>query len=111
MSPRFLRRAIICLAVAAAPFGHAAHAAPATPAAHAAAAEVTHVVQHGHTIEAIAHRYHVTVKAIVDANHLKDPKHLKPGEVLVIPGVHGHATHGAPAAGAPAHGAPCVAWP
>jgi uncharacterized protein YcbK (DUF882 family) len=82
VSPRFLRRAIICLAVAAAPFGHAAHAAPA---AHAAAAEVTHVVQHGHTIEAIAHRYHVTVKAIVDANHLKDPKHLKPGQVLVIP--------------------------
>ena len=61
--------AIACLAVA-------------TPAA----AEVTHVVQRGHTIETIAHRYHVTVKAIVDANHLKDPKHLKPGQVLVIPG-------------------------
>jgi uncharacterized protein YcbK (DUF882 family) len=52
-----------------------------------ARAEVTHVVQRGHTIETIAHRYHVTVKAIVDANHLKDPKHLKPGQVLVIPGV------------------------
>jgi uncharacterized protein YcbK (DUF882 family) len=52
-----------------------------------ARAEVTHVVQRGHTIEAIAHRYHVTVKAIVDANKLKDPKHLKPGQVLVIPGV------------------------
>jgi uncharacterized protein YcbK (DUF882 family) len=53
----------------------------------AARADVTHVVLRGHTIEAIAHRYHVTVKAIVDANHLKDPKHLKPGQVLVIPGV------------------------
>ena len=43
----------------------------------------------GHTIEAIAHRYHVTVKAIVEANHLKEPKHLKLGQVLVIPGVDG----------------------
>jgi uncharacterized protein YcbK (DUF882 family) len=51
--------------------------------------DVTHVVQRGHTIEAIAHRYRVTVKAIVDANKLKDPKHLKPGQVLVIPGVDG----------------------
>jgi len=52
-------------------------------------ADVSHVVARGHTIEAIAHRYHVTVKAIVDANHLKDTKHLKPGQVLVIPGVDG----------------------
>ncbi|MGH7434319.1 MAG: DUF882 domain-containing protein [Polyangiaceae bacterium] len=51
-----------------------------------ARADVTHVVQKGHTIESIAHRYHVTVKAIVEANHLADPKHLKPGQVLVIPG-------------------------
>jgi uncharacterized protein YcbK (DUF882 family) len=49
--------------------------------------DVTHVVGRGHTIEAIAHRYHVTVKAIVDANHLKDARHLKIGETLVIPGV------------------------
>lgn len=51
--------------------------------------DVTHVVSRGHTIEAIAHRYHVSVKSIVDANHLKDPKHLKLGQVLVIPGVDG----------------------
>jgi uncharacterized protein YcbK (DUF882 family) len=49
--------------------------------------ETNHIVQRGHTIEAIAHRYHVTVKAILEANHLKDGKHLKPGQVLVIPGV------------------------
>jgi uncharacterized protein YcbK (DUF882 family) len=52
-------------------------------------ADVTHVVQRGHTLEAIAHRYHVSEKAIIDANHLKDPKHLKPGQALVIPGVEG----------------------
>lgn len=52
-----------------------------------AAADVQHVVARGHTIDAIAHRYHVTVKAIVDANHLRDPRHLKIGETLVIPGV------------------------
>jgi uncharacterized protein YcbK (DUF882 family) len=52
-------------------------------------ADVSHVVARGHTIEAIAHRYHVSVKAIVEANHLKDPKHLKLGQVLVIPGVDG----------------------
>jgi uncharacterized protein YcbK (DUF882 family) len=52
-----------------------------------ASADVQHTVARGHTIEAIAHRYHVTVKAIVDANHLKDPRHLKIGETLVIPGV------------------------
>jgi uncharacterized protein YcbK (DUF882 family) len=52
-----------------------------------ASADVTHVVQRGHTIGGIARRYHVTEKAIIDANHLSDPKHLKPGQALVIPGV------------------------
>src|SRR5581483_869557 len=50
-------------------------------------ADVQHVIGKGHTIEAIAHRYHVTVKAIMDANGLKDTKHLKPGDTLIIPGV------------------------
>jgi uncharacterized protein YcbK (DUF882 family) len=52
-----------------------------------AQADVTHVVARGHTLEAIAHRYHVTVQAIVAANHLHDPNHLKPGMTLTIPGV------------------------
>jgi uncharacterized protein YcbK (DUF882 family) len=60
----------------------------------AARADVTHVVQRGHTIEAIAHRYHVTAKAILDANHLKDAKHLKPGQTLIIPGVDGPKKRG-----------------
>ena len=52
-----------------------------------ARADVTHIVQRGHTLEAIAHRYQVTVEAIIDANHLKDGQHLRPGQELVIPGV------------------------
>lgn len=52
-----------------------------------ARADITHVVGRGHTIEAIAHRYHLSEKSIIDANHLKDPKNLKPGQTLVIPGV------------------------
>jgi uncharacterized protein YcbK (DUF882 family) len=52
-----------------------------------ARADVQHTVGRGHTIEAIANRYHVTAKAIVEANHLKDVKHLRVGEVLIIPGV------------------------
>ncbi len=54
-----------------------------------AGADVTHVVQRGHTLEAIARRYHVSVEAIVEANHLKDGRHLEPGQELLIPGVDG----------------------
>jgi uncharacterized protein YcbK (DUF882 family) len=50
-------------------------------------ADVQHTIGRGHTIEAIANRYHVTAKAIIEANHLKDVKHLRVGEVLTIPGV------------------------
>jgi uncharacterized protein YcbK (DUF882 family) len=72
-----------------------------------AAADVQHVVARGHTIEAIAHRYHVTVKAIVDANHLRDTRHLKIGETLIIPGVSAKpsAASGPGAKGALAAGA------
>ena len=52
-----------------------------------ARADVQHTIARGHTLDSIANRYHVTVKAIMDANHLKDAKHLRIGEVLVIPGV------------------------
>jgi uncharacterized protein YcbK (DUF882 family) len=50
-------------------------------------ADVQHTIGRGHTIEAIANRYHVTAKAIIEANHLKNVKHLRVGEVLTIPGV------------------------
>jgi len=62
-----------------------------------AAADVIHVVQPGHTLEAIARRYHVSEQAIVAANHLKDTGRLKPGQTLVIPAVSapGKKTKGA----------------
>lgn len=51
----------------------------------AASADVQHVIGKGHTLQAIANRYHVTVKAIMEANHIKDAKHLKIGDTLTIP--------------------------
>jgi len=53
----------------------------------AARADLTHTVARGHTLDAIAHRYHVTAKAIIDANHLRDPGRLRVGQTLIIPGV------------------------
>jgi uncharacterized protein YcbK (DUF882 family) len=52
-----------------------------------ASADVQHTVGKGHTIEAIANRYHVSAKSIIEANHLKDVKRLKVGDVLTIPKV------------------------
>lgn len=52
----------------------------------AAWADVRHVVARGHTIDAISRRYHVSAKAILDANHIKDPRHLRVGDTLIIPG-------------------------
>src|SRR5580693_2981355 len=62
-----------------------------------ARADVQHIVARGHTIEAIAHRYHVPAQSILDANHLKDARHLKIGESLTIPGVSPPAPAGAKA--------------
>ncbi len=52
-------------------------------------ADVQHVIAKGHTIEAIANRYHVSKQSIIDANHLTSAsvKRLKIGDVLIIPKV------------------------
>ena len=52
-----------------------------------ALADVTHVVAKGHTIATIAARYHVTARAITDANPKVNPKRLQIGDTLTIPGV------------------------
>ena len=56
-----------------------------------AAADVEHVVSKGHTLQAIANRYHVTVRSIMEKNNLHSAKRLQLGQVLVIPGVGGNA--------------------
>ena len=53
----------------------------------AAQADVKHIIGRGHTIDAISKRYHDAPKVILDANHIKDPRHLKVGDTLIIPGV------------------------
>ncbi len=64
----------------------------------AAHADVQHTVARGHTIEAIANRYRVSAKSIIEANHLKDVKHLRIGDVLTIPKVDPPAASKAKAA-------------
>ncbi len=48
-------------------------------------AEIHHTVAKGHTLEAIANRYRVSAKAILEANHLTNAKNLQIGDVLTIP--------------------------
>ena len=50
-------------------------------------ADIEHVVSKGHTLQAIANRYHVTVRSIMEKNNLHNAKRLQLGQVLVIPGV------------------------
>jgi N-acetylmuramoyl-L-alanine amidase len=44
-----------------------------------------HLVRSGDTLPAIAARYHVSVVALQDVNHLRGVTRLKPGQKLVIP--------------------------
>lgn len=39
----------------------------------------------GDSAMALAARYHADVQAVIDFNYLRDPEHLVPGDVLVIP--------------------------
>jgi lipoprotein NlpD len=47
---------------------------------------VTHRVERGQTLYRIARAYGLSVDALMEANHLDDPRELKAGEELVIPG-------------------------
>ncbi len=51
----------------------------------AAQAERTHVVAPGHTLGKIAKRYHVTIKAICNANGIERSDPIRPGQKLIIP--------------------------
>lgn len=48
--------------------------------------EVLHVVTAGETLSALARKYGVSVRALMDANDLTDPDRIYPGQVLHIPG-------------------------
>jgi uncharacterized protein YcbK (DUF882 family) len=62
-------------------------------AARPAHAEGTRViVEPGHTLESLAHHYHVTSQAIAAANHLKEGATLTPGQLLIIPAPPGEGT-------------------
>jgi len=62
--------------------------APAAAGAPAKKAEgsVVHVVKPGETLGAIARKYQVKVSDLAVANNIADPKKIRPGQELVIPG-------------------------
>lgn len=48
-------------------------------------ATITHTVQKGHTLTAIAQRYGTTVSALTSLNNIKNPASIRPGQRLQIP--------------------------
>lgn len=47
---------------------------------------LTHTVTKGQTLYRIARAYELSVEALMDANRIEDPRELKVGEVLYLPG-------------------------
>jgi len=50
-------------------------------------AQEVYVVKKGDTIYKIAKRHGTTMQAIIDANNLRNPNLIYPGQILLIPGV------------------------
>lgn len=63
-----------------------APASDVKPAPHASGESVKHVVKSGETLGVIARKYQVSVGEIATANNISDPKKIRPGMELVIPG-------------------------
>ena len=75
---------------------------------------VIHVVKPGETLGAIARKYQVKVSDLAVANNIADPKKIRPGQELVIPGftaVGGAAPATAPAAGPATMTTPAITVP
>ncbi len=66
-----------------------------------ARADTTHVVQPGDTLFTIALEYGVSMDAIIEANNIVNPRVIRLGSTLIIPGVDG-ATDSTPTPAAPA---------
>jgi lipoprotein NlpD len=57
---------------------------------------LTHVVRRGETIHRIARYYGISATTLMEANGIRDPRQLRVGQVLVIPGRYETATIGGP---------------
>jgi lipoprotein NlpD len=55
---------------------------------------VEHVVHRGETVYHIARAYGVSVRSLLDANHLSDSRDLRVGQSLLIPGAYSYASLG-----------------
>ncbi|MGA2445036.1 MAG: LysM peptidoglycan-binding domain-containing protein [Opitutaceae bacterium] len=105
----------------AAPATGATVASPSAAASSASTApgkkpegSVIHVVKAGETLGAIARKYQVKVSDLAVANNIADPKKIRPGQELVIPGftaVGGAAPATAPAASPSAAATPAAPAP
>lgn len=86
-------------------------AAPAHAAVRAPAGSVVHVVRPGETLGGIAREYHVKVSTLAIANNIADPKLIRAGQKLVIPGGKSPAEAKPAKASAPAKMVPVPASP
>jgi LysM repeat protein len=70
-----------------------------TPSQTSGYADITHIVQMGETLSAIANRYSVKISTLVEANALADPNLVIEGQSLAVPGASAASAPGpAPAA-------------
>ena len=81
------------------------------PAAAPATQSVTHIVQGGEHLAAIARIYGVSWTTIASANNIVDPNHIYAGQALIIPGSDGSVpqqTYFEPTTGVPSGPAPTI---
>ncbi len=101
-------------AVSAAPSARP-HRTPVRPAAVAPAPDSggagTHTVQPGDSLYKIARQHGTTVASLKAANAISDPRALRPGTVLTLPGAGGATLAAAPPARAPANPPPAPLRP
>ena len=100
-SARWISRAsvAVALAVSIALAGCGDSSPPSTYSPTASQRPVTHVVVAGETLYHIANEYGVSVGRLMAANGLSDPRELRVGQVLTIPGAYRGASIGTASSG------------